>query len=294
MYSKVRLSLRGTGVLALFVALLATLPASVGAAPSEAQTLFRQKLLDAPKVSKEIKTKLRNGAFVDRNVMFADLTGEGRADAVVTVNSGDSAGRIALYVFSAGDSGGDLVLVYRNERLYRVRARIEQAPLQPGQPQDQDRPGTLFFRVPLYDIGDDLCCAARARETELRWDATKKRFFVFKRRIVAREPERTTFCTDGNRVCTATRRKGRVVLLDLRARGLRGEYQLCVTDPRLRNECHNFQLARSKDDDALFVSTVRWSKEFKSAGRGLYSVCWRQSLTSEKCIGPRLNFRIGE
>ena len=212
----------------------------------------------------------------------------------MTVNSGDSSGRIALYVFSAGSSGGDLVLVYRNERLYRMRAFVQQAALAPGQPQSDDRAGVLFFRVPLYDIGDDLCCPARARETELHWDATKGRFSVFKRRIVPRKPERSSFCTDNDAVCTATRRKGRVVLLDLRAKGLRGQYRLCVTDPRLASDCKAFELGDAKDVNGYFVSTVRWSKEFKSAGIGLYNVCWRQSLESEKCIGPRLQFRIGD
>jgi len=272
----------------------ALLPGAAEAALSEPQKLFRQKLLDDSKVSKTVKAKLRSGAFVDRGIQFADLTGEGRADAIVTVNSGGSAGRIALYVFSSGSSGGELVLVYRNEGLYRVRTRLDQAPTAPGQPADQDRPGTLFFRVPLYDIGDDVCCPARARETQLGWDADEGRFRVIKRTIVPRKPERSQFCTEGDAVCTATRRKERVVLLDLRARGLRGEYRLCVTDPRDATACKNFDLERSKDDDELFVSTVRWSKEFKSAGRGLYDVCWRQSLKSSKCIGPRLQFRIGD
>ena len=43
-----------------------------------------------------------------KEVLFADLTGEGKDDAVVTVDSGGAAGIVAMYVFSAGP-GSDLV-----------------------------------------------------------------------------------------------------------------------------------------------------------------------------------------
>jgi hypothetical protein len=102
--------------------------------------------------------------------MFADLTGEGKDDAVVTVDSGTSAGVIAVYVFSAG-TGKNLKVVYRNQRLYRGDARINPGP-------------ALVYVLPVFKDGDELCCPSEYRETELKWSAAKKRFGVVKRRTV--------------------------------------------------------------------------------------------------------------
>jgi hypothetical protein len=102
--------------------------------------------------------------------MFADLTGEGKDDAVVTVDSGTSAGVIAVYVFSAG-TGNDLKVVYRNQRLYRGDARINPGP-------------ALVYVLPVFKDGDELCCPSEYRETELKWSAAKKKFGVAKRRTV--------------------------------------------------------------------------------------------------------------
>ena len=107
---------------------------------------------------------------MSREVMFADLTGEGKDDAVVTVDSGGAAGIVAVYVFSAG-TGKDLKVVYRNQRLYRAGARINPGP-------------ALVYITPQYKDGDELCCPSAYRETELKWSAAKKKFGVAKRRTV--------------------------------------------------------------------------------------------------------------
>ncbi|MEX2196760.1 MAG: hypothetical protein WD844_15875 [Thermoleophilaceae bacterium] len=135
--------------------------------PTQAQELFRERLLDSRGIARDVRTRLRKGGFVDRRITFADVTGEGRSDAVVLVHSGGSAGRIALFVFSAGD-GEDLELVYRNQRLYRATARV--------------RSGNVIYRVPAHEPGDDLCCPSAERETELRWDPRRERFRVVDRR----------------------------------------------------------------------------------------------------------------
>lgn len=142
--------------------------------PTAAQRLFREKLLDDRAVARDVKTRLRKGGFVDRRIVFSDLTGDGRSDAVVMVHSGGSAGRIALYVFSAGDDGEDLGIVYRNQRLYRASARVPRGS------------GRLVYRVPVYEAGDQLCCPTAERETELGWDARAARFRVTDRRTIPR------------------------------------------------------------------------------------------------------------
>lgn len=148
-----------------------------------AQRLFRGKLLRDDSVSRDVKTRLRKGGFVARKVLFTDLTGEGRSDAVVLVHSGGSAGYIALYVFSSG-RGSRLRIVYRNQRLYRASARVPH----PG----SARVGTFFYRVPDFDPGDQLCCPSAYRETELRWSTSRKRFVVEGRRKIARKPTART------------------------------------------------------------------------------------------------------
>lgn len=145
--------------------------APAGAKLSPAQKLFTEKLLESGQVARSIKVTLKKGGFVSRSVLFADLTGEGKDDAVVTVDSGGSAGIVALYVFSAG-TGRELKIVYRNQRLYRAMARVNPGP-------------ALVYVLPQWKAGAELCCPSSFRETELKWSAAKKRFGVSKRRTVA-------------------------------------------------------------------------------------------------------------
>jgi hypothetical protein len=121
-------------------------------------------------VAHSVKVTLKKGGFVSKDVLFADLTGEGKDDAVVTVDSGGASGVVALYVFSAG-TGSDLKIVYRNQRLYRGAARINPGP-------------ALVYVLPQYAEGDELCCPSAYRETELKWSSAKKKFGVAKRRTV--------------------------------------------------------------------------------------------------------------
>jgi hypothetical protein len=133
--------------------------------------LFTQKLLASDQVAQSVKVTLQKGGFVSQEVLFADLTGEGKADAVVTVDSGGSQGIVALYVFSAG-TGKDLKVVYRNQRMYRGAARINPGP-------------ALVYVLPQYAAGDEVCCPSAYRETELKWSTTKKTFGVARRRTVS-------------------------------------------------------------------------------------------------------------
>ena len=122
-------------------------------------------------MSHSVKVTLKKGGFVSSDVLFADLTGEGKADAVVTVDSGGSAGIVAVYIFSAG-TGNDLKVVYRNQRLYRAAARINPGP-------------TVVYSLPQYKAGDELCCPASYQETTLKWSSKRKRFGVTQRRTIA-------------------------------------------------------------------------------------------------------------
>ena len=281
---------RVTSVMATRVTALALLLAvAIPAAPATAeqtrpQKLFRERLLNDRNVSAEIKRVLRHGGFVDRDIRFGDLTGDGKSDAVVLVNEGGSAGRIALYVYSShrtgqghGGGGGDLRILYKNQNLYRARASLKRV--------SAERPqGAVVYSTPVYDPGDELNDPGARRIVEVRWRPRRLRFGVESVRI--RDRVRSRFCAQTGDYCTETIKSRRgVVYLELRAVSFNGRYTLCVTPPAGETNCRFFTLRRNGD---RFVSHVRWSTNFPNDGPGRYKVVWRLGPDQ---LGPALAFR---
>lgn len=137
--------------------------AGSGAAPTKSQTLFRKTLLADAKTTNAVKRLLTDGGgFVARDIAFSDLTGDGRLDAVVLVETGGAAGAVALYLFSTHGMAADSALrvVYRSQRLYRASGEVS---------------GSAFnVRTPRYAAGDDVCCPAKILERTYSWsDAAK-------------------------------------------------------------------------------------------------------------------------
>jgi hypothetical protein len=155
------------------------IPGGVGAqqqadpASSSPQALFRELLLADGATSTAVKRLLSTRAgFVSPQPQFADLTGDGKSDAVVTVSNGGAAGAVAVYVLSAdGSADGKLHAVYRNQRLYRARTRVNGT--------------TLTLVVPLWSTGDDLCCPAKLLERDYAWNP---RAHAFTRRAIREVP----------------------------------------------------------------------------------------------------------
>ena len=143
-------------VLAVAVGLLSTGGSS--AEPSKSQTLFRQTLLDDAKTTSAVKNLLRGGGIIAPDIEFADLTGDGRSDAVVLVETGGVAGAVALYVFSTDGEAeeSDLRAVYRSQRLYGASAEVAD--------------GGLVVRTPRFTAGDDVCCPAKVVERRYGWN----------------------------------------------------------------------------------------------------------------------------
>jgi hypothetical protein len=123
---------------------------------------FRQTILADAKTSSAVKKLLTSkGGFVDPATQYGDLTGDGKADAVVRVDSGGAEGSVALYVFTAeGSSGGKLRIAYRNQQLNRVTVKIANA--------------TLTLSAPLWAKGDDVCCPKKLRLRDYVWNAKLK------------------------------------------------------------------------------------------------------------------------
>ncbi len=281
---------RVTCVMAIRAAALALIlcvvaPAVPAAAEqTDAQKLFRKRLLNDRGVKPDIKRVLRNGGFVDRDIRFGDLTGDGKSDALVLVNQGGSAGRIALFVYSAhpprdsdGGGGNMLRIRYKNQNLYRARASLKQTSAR--RPQ-----GAVVYSTPVYDPGDELNDPGAHKVVEVRWRTRKSRFGVESRRIIDRV--RSRFCAKSGDYCTKTIKspRGRIYL-ELRSVSFNGRYTLCVTPPGGTTECRFFTLRRSGD---RFVSQVRWAANFPDGGPGRYKVVWRLGAQQ---LGPALGFR---
>ena len=270
---------------ALAVLLCVVGPAVPAAAEqTDAQKLFRKRLLNDREVKPEIKRVLRNGGFVDRDIRFGDLTGDGKSDALVLVNQGGSAGRIALFVYSAhpprdnDGGGGDMLRIrYKNQNLYRARASLKQ-------PSTRRPQGAVVYSTPVYDPGDELSDPGARKVVEVRWRPRKSRFGVESTRIVDRV--RSRFCAQSGDYCTQTikSQRGRIYL-QLRSISFNGRYTLCVTPPDGETECRFFTLRRSGD---RFVSQVRWAANFPDGGPGRYKVVWRLGAQQ---LGPALGFR---
>jgi len=170
---------RSAAVLAALVCALAAGPSPAAAQTTQSQRFFKARLLEDPRTSETIKDLLREGGgFVDRSVVFRDLTRDKRDDAVVRVHSGGAAGVVAVYVFSTDTlrpKGNGLRVVFRAQRLVRGSTRVSK--------------GVVSYREARYTPSDELCCPTQLLETTLRWDRSEKRFTNPSRRVIEREPE---------------------------------------------------------------------------------------------------------
>ena len=144
---------------ALAICALLAAPATA----QEPQVLFKQKLLADDGTSKDVKSMLRSGrGFVEPHPVFDDVTGDGKADALVRVMTGGTAGAVAVYVLSTdGTKSSNLRVVMRNQRLYRATLKVNDV-------------HNLVVRVPVYAAGDTMCCPSRARDRTYAWDAKAK------------------------------------------------------------------------------------------------------------------------
>jgi hypothetical protein len=153
-----RFLLAAFSALALAAGAFVLSTAGSSAAPSKSQELFQKTLLDDDKTTSAIKSLLSDGGgFVAPDTVFADITGDGRADALVLVETGGVAGAVALYLFSTDGEAADSPLraVYRSQGLYRASAAVTS--------------GTLVIRTPKFSEGDDLCCPQKVVERTYAW-----------------------------------------------------------------------------------------------------------------------------
>jgi hypothetical protein len=137
------------------------LPAAAGAPGPPAQTpqaLFEHLVAKDPRTAPAIRALLETGAGFVGAPTFADLTGDGRMDAVVPVRMPGAAGTVGIYVFSTdGTRASRLRAVYRSQALYEAATHVAGA--------------TLTVSRPRWAEGDDVCCPAARRERDYAWSA---------------------------------------------------------------------------------------------------------------------------
>lgn len=130
-------------------------------AQTQAQALFEGLIVKDARTTPAIRQLLASDAgFVGARPTFADLTGDGRMDAVVHVRMPGAAGTVAVYVFSTDGTRADrLRAVFRSQALYRATTRVDAGP-------------TLTVAQPRWAKGDRLCCMTTApTERHYGWDA---------------------------------------------------------------------------------------------------------------------------
>jgi hypothetical protein len=157
--------IRPAAVATLVLAAGAVFLHSVGspAEPSAPQALFKKTLLEDERTTPAIKELFQqHGGLVAPETVFADLTGDGRSDAVVLVETGGVAGAVAVYLFSTDGMAEDSPLraVFSSQRLYRASVVVAGT--------------TLILRTPRYSQGDDVCCPAKIVERLYTWSAKAK------------------------------------------------------------------------------------------------------------------------
>lgn len=94
------------------------------------------------------------GAASKSEVLYADLTGDGKEEAVVPLYSGGSAGDVAVAIYGY-DAHGALSLLY-----YRTGQHLLVA-LKSGQ---------LELTEPIYGPNDPNCCPSGKKVSVVRWD----------------------------------------------------------------------------------------------------------------------------
>jgi hypothetical protein len=124
------------------------------------EALFSKPILADAKVTKAIKALITDKTgYIDPNPVFADLTGDGKSDAVISVDAGGTAGTIGVYVLSTdGSKSGALRVVYRNQELYRATTAVSGS--------------TLTVSNPKWAKGDDLWAPHQIVQRAYEWKSS--------------------------------------------------------------------------------------------------------------------------
>ncbi|MCW3041606.1 MAG: hypothetical protein JWM31_3511 [Solirubrobacterales bacterium] len=135
------------------------------ASENPGQDFFHDALIKDARTLSAIRKALSSGAdVVDPATQYADLTGDGKQDAIVRVHSTGAAGVVAAFVFSTdGAPKGDLRVLFRSQSLYRAVTMVA----------DGEQ---LQIDEPLFAAGDELCCPSRLTRRRYRFSKNSRQF----------------------------------------------------------------------------------------------------------------------
>ncbi|MDP6606004.1 MAG: hypothetical protein QF664_07100 [Dehalococcoidia bacterium] len=126
-------------------------PAGATALPGAGAVSLREVDFASPAVAADLINRAGGGEVNVNRVVYEDLTGDGREEAVVVVESGGTAGDLAVAVYRLTPGGAALVMF---ERLGgRVEVRL----------------GLVVTQEGVYADDDARCCPSRLRERAYGW-----------------------------------------------------------------------------------------------------------------------------
>jgi hypothetical protein len=111
--------------------------------------------------AKTLLDQLGSGAIDSDSVLYADLTGDRREEAIVPVTSQGTLGNIAYLVFRL-DAGKPEVVLTRT---------VDKSSASGLQMTTED--GVLLETRGVYGPEDPFCCPSQLRETTFRWDGSR-------------------------------------------------------------------------------------------------------------------------
>lgn len=97
------------------------------------------------------------GTVADKDVVFADLTGDGQDEAVVPIASGGTLGVFQVYVLSPQGSAIKQILKF-DPGTGKLVPAIDG--------------GRLVITEPVYGPDDPNCCPSQLKKTTFRWDGS--------------------------------------------------------------------------------------------------------------------------
>ena len=116
---------------------------------------------ESPAVLDDLRKHFNGGEVEQKRVAYADLTGDGKEDALVIVESGGTAGDIGAAVYSL--SAGRASVLAWIDRGGQIELRL---------PNTGPNSALIIVNQGLFAAGDTNCCPSRIKETTLRWDGS--------------------------------------------------------------------------------------------------------------------------
>lgn len=132
--------------------------------PHDAAAIRRVDLTKEPAIETTLR-QLGSGEVAVREVLYADLTGDGLEEAVVPITSGGTVGNIAYVVVTMPKTQPSVILTRRLER-------GSAGGLKMALDSTSGRP-VLIETAAEYGDEDPFCCPSVLRRTSFRWDGSQ-------------------------------------------------------------------------------------------------------------------------